>query len=85
VHYDRVARLISDYAAAYEKMNDETATQLLGTFLSLQTDHAALLNRYVPRFQKVLPSRKVARFYQIENKVRAILDYELAKEIPLVK
>jgi hypothetical protein len=85
MHHDRVAKLIGDYAAAYQSMNDETATQLLGEFLALQTDHAALLQRYVPRFQRVLPPRKVARFYQIENKIRAMLDYQLARDIPLVK
>ena len=63
----------------------QVATQLLGEFLALQSDHAALLQRYVPRFQRVLPARKVARFYQVENKIRAILDYELARSIPLVK
>jgi hypothetical protein len=84
-HYDRVAKLISDYSTAYQKMTDETATQLLGELLALQSDHAALLQRYVPRFQRVLPPRKVARFYQVENKIRAILDYQLAQDIPLVK
>jgi hypothetical protein len=84
-HHDRVAKLIGDYAAAYQSMTDETATQLLGEFLALQTDRAALLQRYVPRFQRVLPPRKVARFYQIENKIRAMLDYQLARDIPLVK
>ena len=84
-HYDRVAKLISDYSTAYQKMTDETATQLLGEFLALQSDHAALLQRYVPRFQRVLPPRKVARFYQVENKIRAMLDYQLAQDIPLVK
>jgi hypothetical protein len=85
VHYDRVAKLIGDYAAAYEKMTDETATRLLGEFLSLQADHAALLKRYVPRFQRVLPTRKVARFYQVEHKIRALLDYQFAQDIPLIK
>lgn len=85
VHYDRVAKLIGDYAAAYDKMNDEIATQLLGEFLAIQTEQSALLQRYAPRFQKVLPARKVARYYQLENKIRAILDYQLAKDIPLVK
>ena len=84
-HYDRVAKLISDYATAYQKMTDETATQLLGELLALQSDHAALLQRYVPRFQRVLPPRKVARFYQVENKIRAMVDYELARDIPLLK
>jgi hypothetical protein len=84
-YYDRVAKLIEDYAKAYQTMNDEAATQLVGEFLSLQIDHAALLNRYAPRLQRVLPPRKVARFYQVENKIRALLDYQLARDIPLIK
>ena len=84
-HYDRVAKLIGDYAAAYQSMNDATATRLLGDFLALETDYAALLTRYAPRFHGVLPPRKVARFYQIENKLRALLDYQLARDIPFVK
>ena len=84
-HYDRVARLIETYVGAYRTMNDETATQLLGEFLSLETDYAALLNRYLPRFQRVLPPRKVARFYQLENKLRGLLEYQLAQDIPLIK
>jgi hypothetical protein len=32
-----------------------------------------------------LPPQKVARFYQIENKLRALVDYEFAREIPLIK
>lgn len=85
VHYDRLAKLLLDYGAAYDKMTDQTATQLLGEFLALETDYVALLNRYVPRFQSVLPSRKVATFYQVENKIRALLNYQLARDIPLLK
>ena len=84
-YYDRVAKLLVDYTSAYETMSDDTATQLLGQLLALETDYAALLTRYLPRFQRVLPPRKVARFYQLENKLRALLDYQLARDIPLVK
>ena len=84
-HYDRVARLLEAYAASYPTISDETARRLLGDFLALESDHAALLQRYVRRFESVLPPRKVARLYQLENKVRAALNYELAREIPLVK
>ena len=45
----------------------------------------ALLNAYLPRFKKVLPPRKVARLYQVENKARALVNYDLARGIPLVK
>lgn len=84
-HHDRVAKLLETYANAYPALSDETATQLVAEFVALETDHAALLKRYVPRFERVLPPRKLARFYQLENKVRAILSYELARGIPLVK
>ena len=84
-HYNRVFKLIGTYSAAYQTMTDETATQLLRDFLALETSHAALLNGYLPRFRGVLPPRKVARFYQVENKLRALVNYELAREIPLIK
>jgi hypothetical protein len=84
-HYDRVMKLITDYAAAYPSMTDATATELLGEFVALEANHVALLTKYVPRFQRVLPPRKVARFYQVENKLRAVLNYDLTRTIPLVK
>jgi hypothetical protein len=84
-HYDRVLAFIDRYAKAYDTMTDEAAAKLLNQFLALERDHVALLNAYVPRFRKVLPARKVARLYQIENKLRAIVNYELAREIPFVR
>src|SRR2546421_7799182 len=84
-HYNRVMKLISNYAAAYKTMTDDTASQLLGQFLSLETAHAALLNGYLPKLQNALPPKKVARFYQVENKLRALVNYELARDIPLIK
>lgn len=84
-HYDRVEKLLVAYGAAYRSMTDPVATQLLDEFVALEMDHAALLTRYVPRFRSVLPPQKTVRFYQIENKLRAILSYELARDIPLAK
>jgi hypothetical protein len=66
-------------------MTDATATKLLGEFLALETDHVTILKAYAPRFRRVLPPVKVARLYQIENKMRALVNYELAREIPLIR
>lgn len=84
-HYDRVLQLIETYARAYRTMTDESATKLLTEFLALETNHVALMKSYVPRFKGVLPAKKVARLYQTENKVRAIVNYELARDIPLIE
>jgi hypothetical protein len=84
-HYDRLMALIDTYGKTYDAMTDETATTLLKQYLALEKQHVALLTAYLPRFQKVLPAMKVARLYQIENKMRALVNYELARQIPFVK
>jgi hypothetical protein len=76
--------LVTFYANNYSAMTDTAATRMLEQFLALERDRAALLQSYRPKFGAVLPPVKVARYYQIENKVRAVLNYELAKGIPLM-
>jgi predicted outer membrane protein len=84
-HYDRLLKLIETYAQSYETMTDATATSLLKQYLGLERDHVAILTSYLPRFQKMLPPKKVAKLYQVENKARALVNYELARGIPIVK
>jgi hypothetical protein len=82
---DRTVKLIQDYAATYEKMTDAAAGKLLKEMMSIQGDRAKVQEKYLPKFEKVLPMTKVACFYQIENKIRAVVDYDLASQIPLVE
>ena len=57
-----------------------------------QEDHEAhdlplVLKRrqsYAAKLGKVLPATKVVRYLQIENKIRSIVKFELAAQIPLV-
>src|SRR4030095_6116176 len=76
-HYDRLLKLLDTYAKNYEALTDETATSLLQQDLALERDHVALVTSYLPRYQKVLPPKKVAKLYQVENKARALVNYEL--------
>jgi len=80
----RTAALIQDYAANYSAMTDPAAEKLLTELLSLEKDRADLMATYRPKFAAAVPVRKVARYYQIENKIRAIVNYELADAIPLI-
>jgi len=81
----RVAKLINDYAEAYEKMTNDTAKELLDENMTIEALGLKLRQAYLPKFRKVLPEVKVARYYQIENKINAALVYELARNIPLAK
>ena len=84
-HYDRLLKLIDTFAKNYDTMSDEMSMKILTDYLALERDYVALQNAYLPRFKKVLPPRKVARLYQVENKARALVNYDLARGIPLVK
>ncbi|MGH7644885.1 MAG: hypothetical protein ACREMR_04800 [Gemmatimonadales bacterium] len=81
----RTEKLIQDYAASYQTMTPEAARRLLDTSLTIEQDRVRLMQSYVAKFRQVLPEPKVARYYQIENKIRAVVNYELASLIPLVK
>ncbi|MFO7707861.1 MAG: hypothetical protein R6V84_06785 [Desulfobacterales bacterium] len=81
----RTAKLIQDYADAYQSMNDTTAKKLLDESLAIEDVGLKLRQAYLPKFRKVLPEAKAARYFQIENKIQAALNYELAANIPLVK
>ena len=84
---NRLAQTIVAYADAYNKgaVDNATAKKLLGEALAIQKSELKLQQTYVPKLEKVLPEVKVARYIQIENKIRALVRYELASKIPLAK
>ncbi len=83
----RVADLIQAYAAEYNKntMTDDKARKMVTELISIDQAEAAIKKMFAPKLYKALPAIKVARYLQIENKIRAALRYELADAVPLVK
>ena len=81
----RTLRLIRAYTDAYKTMNNATAKKLLDEYMSIETLRLELRKAYLPKFRKALPDVKVVRYYQIENKIQAAVDYELCSKIPLIK
>jgi len=84
---DRLRAFIGEYVDAYNKglVDNATAKKLLHEFLAIEKAESKLPQTYVPKLEKVLPETKVARYIQIENKIRAVVHYELAARIPLIE
>jgi hypothetical protein len=84
---DRLGKTILAYADAYNKktLTDEQAKQLTAEALAIDQDEITLRKTYAARLGPVLPAKKVARYLQIENKIRAAIRYDLASGIPLVQ
>ena len=83
----RTLKVIESYADTYNQgpVSDNAAKKLLDEALAIDSAEVDLRKSYVSKFSKVLPAAKVARYYQIERKIRAAINYELASGIPLVK
>lgn len=81
----RTIKLIKDYEESYEKLTNDVAKKLLDESINIETLRLKLNQAYLPKFRKVLSDIKVARYYQLENKIQAALMYELARTIPLAK
>ena len=84
---ERTGKAVMSYADAYNKgpVPDATAKQLISEAIAIEESEVKLKRSYLPKLEKVLPGMKVARYLQIESKVRAVVKYELAANIPLVE
>ena len=81
---DRVAALIEDYRASFRDLSDDKALKLMDDYLAAEAERNQVRRTYLGEFAKILPGRTVARLYQIENKMDAVLRYDLAASIPVV-
>jgi hypothetical protein len=83
----RIKDAVQRYAEAYNAgpVPDATAKSLLDEALAIDAAEVDLRKSYVAKFEKVLPASKVARYYQIESKIRTAVRADLASGIPLVE
>jgi hypothetical protein len=81
----RVATLTSTYVDAHEKapISDELSRKLMKEHWDIEESELALEKEYMGKMKKVLPAYKVFRYAQLENKMRAVVRYELAANIPI--
>jgi hypothetical protein len=82
---DRYARLLVTYVENYDTLSDQLATRFMNDYLGVERDRTGVKARYLPRFGKIMPARKVMRFFQVENKLDALINAELAADVPLAR
>ena len=82
---ERKLKMIQAFAKHYEAMSDEKARKLLNEYLTIDAKRQKARLHFLPKFREVLPEKKVARYYQLEQKAFAAASYELAANIPLLK
>jgi signal transduction histidine kinase len=81
---DRLAAVVEDYASNFRDLGNDKALQLVRDYQAVEADRLQVRRTYLDEFAKILPGRTVARFFQIENKMDAVIRYDLAATIPVV-
>lgn len=82
---DRTLDLIKDFAANFENMTNEKASELMTDHFSIEMQNLVIKQKFSKDLSGFLPAQKVMRVIQIENKLDAAIDMQLAAEIPLAQ
>lgn len=83
-HNTDLYKLIKKFAEKYETMSDENAVELWNAAMKVEQDLLSLEKQYFKKFLKVMPGKKVMRYFQVENKIKTLVEAQMALEIPLV-
>jgi hypothetical protein len=83
----RMVNVLESYADDFRRksLTDDKAKKLIDEALAIDKAEADLKSAYAPKLTKALPVRKAVRYLQIENKIRALVRYDLASGVPLVR
>ena len=81
---ERVA-LVREFLAKYKSISDADAAVLLEKVTAISQKELDVRQKYLSKFDQVLPTRKVLRLWQVENKLDTIIDAQLVKDIPLAR
>ena len=83
--YTKRVNLIKDFAEHYESLTDEKADELWINSMAFESELLNLNKTYYKKFKKILPAGKAALYFQVEKKIAALINVQLATEIPLLE
>lgn len=82
---DRRIALLTEFRDNFDGLSEERAKDIINDAIKLEEDFLKLRKRYLPKFRKILGEKGTMRYLQIENKLEAIIDFELARVVPLAE
>jgi len=77
-------KTITEYMDKYETMTDADADRLYKNYFVVDESWLKLKKKYYKKMHKVLPAKKVVRYFQLENRLRTMVLSDLTIDIPMV-
>lgn len=82
---DRHIREIKDYVQKYGHLSDYDANRKLDEVIAILQARLDVQKEYVPKFRAVMSPIKVTRFFQVDSKLRALVQCDIAQLVPLAQ
>jgi len=82
---DRRVAILTNFRDNYETLTNEQAKSIIDEALKLEEDLFKLRRNNTRRFRKVISDKQVLRYFQIESKLDAIINFDLARVVPLAQ
>ena len=82
---DEKLSFLKEYYRSYENLTAEKAYELAERVLDYEAGRVKLKRHYFQKFSTALSPQTAVRFFQMENQIQALVDVQIAAELPLVK
>lgn len=82
---DRHMKELKSYAAHFDTLTDKDAADKLDEVMALQQARLDTQKAYIPKFRSIIAQTKVTRFFQIDNKLHALVQCDIASMVPLAE
>jgi hypothetical protein len=81
---DQRIKILTELARNFETLTDEQAVDLVEQHFKFQQERVKIRKSYMKKFEKVLTGKQLTRFYQIDSKIDTMIDFDIARAVPLV-
>jgi hypothetical protein len=82
---DRHIAEIKDFAKHYDNLTNADAKHKLDEVIAIAQARINVQKAYIPKFRAAVSQVKTTRFFQIDNKLRAMVQCQIAQMVPLAK
>ncbi|MGO9450425.1 MAG: hypothetical protein ACLQDV_05160 [Candidatus Binataceae bacterium] len=79
----RHAAEVRAFAKAYQNLTDADAKAKLDEVVAIQQGRLNAQKEFIPKFRAVISQIKTTRFFQIDNKLHALVQCDIAQMVPL--
>jgi hypothetical protein len=80
---EQANKLVADFLAGAASLTDAQAKAMVERALEIEAGKLRVRREWLGRMAKAIPPRKLARFYQIDNKLDSVVRADISKQIPL--